>query len=124
LEVVAVASNAKGDLLSALDAGRGEIYVGEYQIHGDTARATNEQLLAKKDLPSAAEGRIVATTDANLAQIMRDQALTVHLVSIGAEAVCRVGWYKLKAGETAAPEQLEANYIRRSDAEIFSKPTP
>ena len=31
-------------------------------------------------------------------------------------------WQKLSAGETVSPEHLEANYIRRSDAEIFSKP--
>jgi tRNA threonylcarbamoyladenosine biosynthesis protein TsaB len=124
LEVVAVASNAKGNVLSVLDAGRSEIYVGGYQIHRDTARATNEQVLGRKDLPSAVKGRVVSTSDANLAEIMRDQAVAVHLVTTGAGTASRVGWYKLKAGETMSPEQLDANYIRRSDAEIFSKPTP
>lgn len=123
LEVVAVASNAKGNVVSALDAGRGEIYAAEYEIQGDIARARNEQLLSRKDLPSAATGRIISTTDSGLGQIVADQALSVHLVTIGAEAISRVGWRKLKAGETVSPEQLEANYIRRSDAEIFSKPT-
>jgi tRNA threonylcarbamoyladenosine biosynthesis protein TsaB len=122
LEVVAVASNAKGHVLSALDAGRGEIYTGQYEIQAGTGRAGNEQLLPRKDLPSVAKGRVVATSDSSLAQIAGDQALTFHHVTIGAEAISRVGWHKLKAGETVSPEQLEANYIRRSDAEIFSKP--
>jgi hypothetical protein len=33
-----------------------------------------------------------------------------------------LGWRKIQAGDTVSPEQLEANYIRQSDAEIFSKP--
>lgn len=124
LEVVAVASHATGNVLSALDAGRGEIYAGEYEILGKTARAGNEQLLTRTELPSAAKGRVVLTTEANLAQMAGNQALTVRLVTIGAEAISRVGWHKLKAGETVSSEQLEANYIRRSEAEIFSKSIP
>jgi hypothetical protein len=29
---------------------------------------------------------------------------------------------KIVAGQVTSPEALDANYIRRSDAEIFSKP--
>ena len=32
-----------------------------------------------------------------------------------------MGWKKILAGETTSPEALDANYIRRSDAEIFSQ---
>jgi hypothetical protein len=32
-----------------------------------------------------------------------------------------LGWRKIQLGETVLPEELEANYIRRSDAEILSK---
>lgn len=124
LEAVAVASNAEGRVLSALDAGRGEIYAGEYEVKGDTARPQSERLLPRVAVPTEAKGLIVSTTDSNLAQMAQDQAQTVHLVTIGAEAISRVGWHKLKTGETVSPEQLEANYIRRSDAEIFSKPIP
>jgi hypothetical protein len=38
--------------------------------------------------------------------------------------IARLGWRKLQAGETVSPEQLEANYMRRSDAEMFVKPVP
>ena len=48
--------------------------------------------------------------------------MTVHQVAVDAESIARVGWRKMQSGETVAPEQLDANYIRRSDAEIFSKP--
>jgi hypothetical protein len=35
--------------------------------------------------------------------------------------ITRLGWKKLQARETVSPEQLEANYMRRSDAEMFVK---
>lgn len=124
LEAVAVASNAKGSVFSALDAGRDEIYAGEYEVKGDTACPKNERLLPRNDIATSVKGLVVSTTDPNLAQMSQALARSVHLVTIGAEAISRVGWHKLKAGETVSPEQLEANYIRRSDAEIFSKPIP
>jgi hypothetical protein len=33
--------------------------------------------------------------------------------------VARLGFEHLRSGETVSPEALEANYIRRSDAEIL-----
>jgi len=44
------------------------------------------------------------------------------LVPVIATAVAQLGWRKLQTGETVTPEQLEANYIRRSDAEILASP--
>jgi hypothetical protein len=32
-----------------------------------------------------------------------------------------LGWHKVQSGETVGPEQLEANYIRRTDAELLEK---
>jgi len=124
LEVVAIAANTPGNVLSVLDAGRGEVYTGEYEVCRDIARARNEQLLPKNKFLSAAHGSVVSTPDAGLAQMARDSGLTVNVVQVGAETIARVGWRKLLAGETVSPEQLDANYIRRSDAEIFSKPAP
>jgi tRNA threonylcarbamoyladenosine biosynthesis protein TsaB len=39
-----------------------------------------------------------------------------------ADAIARIGLRKLLRGETADPATLDANYIRRSDAELFSLP--
>jgi hypothetical protein len=38
------------------------------------------------------------------------------------DVTARLGWARLLRGETVSPDALDANYIRRSDAEIFSKP--
>ena len=43
------------------------------------------------------------------------------LAPITAAALAGLGWRKIQSGETVTPEQLEANYIRRTDAEMLEK---
>ena len=122
LEVIAIAGNREGSWLAVLDAGRGEVYSGEYVVSRGAARKVSEELLPRDRFLSARRELVVSTPDPGLAQMARDVGMTVHLVAVDAESIARVGWRKMQAGETVAPEQLDANYIRRSDAEIFSKP--
>jgi len=123
LEAIAIASGTQGKILAALDAGRGEVYAGQYEIAGHAARLLLEQLLSKDELWSAAAKAAVATPDDTLAAFARNARIAVFPVATpGAEMISRLGWQKLQAGETVSPEQLEANYIRRSDPEIFAKP--
>lgn len=121
LEAVAVAGAARGTVIAALDAGRGEIYAGEYEI-GDTARKVNERLLTKEEFLAAAKGRTVVTPDQNVAELARGWGLnTVYTERPRSDAIAASGWQKIQAGETITAEALEANYIRRSDAEIFAR---
>jgi len=125
LEVVALASSTQGKVLAALDAGRDEVYSGLYEIAGDAAHLLLEQLLPKDEFWPAAAKTAVATPDETLAASARNAGVSVFPVAApGAEMISRLGWQKLQAGKTVSPEQLEANYIRRSDAEIFAKPVP
>ena len=39
------------------------------------------------------------------------------LPTVSADAIAGLGWHKILLGETVTPAQLEANYIRRTDAE-------
>ena len=122
LEVAALAPGKKGKVMAALDAGRGEVYVGEYEVSGDSARVGREQLIPKTDLSSAASGFLLSTSDASLADLATQAGGTVFRVDgISADMIANVGWKKLRAQQTVTPEQLDANYIRRSDAEIFAK---
>jgi tRNA A37 threonylcarbamoyladenosine modification protein TsaB len=58
-----------------------------------------------------------------LAETVRAAGVRVELIAHpNAGMIAQLGWEHLQRGETASPEELEANYIRRSDAEIFSKP--
>jgi tRNA threonylcarbamoyladenosine biosynthesis protein TsaB len=123
LEVVAVASRAQGKVAAALDAGRGDVYFGGYEITRDTVQVLQEQLLTKAEFLSAArESTIIITPDPDWAATAREARLKVFAVEApSTEMITRLGWKKLQAGETVSPEQLEANYMRRSDAEMFVK---
>ncbi len=122
LEVLAVGAATEGKIVAALDAGRGEIYSGEYRVAEDSAHVLHEQLLSKNEFLSQARGSTVSTPDGILAGLARDHGLSVLEVDPpDAHAIARVGWRKLRVNETVSPEQLEANYIRRPDAEIFAK---
>jgi tRNA threonylcarbamoyladenosine biosynthesis protein TsaB len=124
LEALAAAGGSKGTVLAVLDAGRNEIYAGEYQI-GEAATMLSERLLTREEFLASAEGHTVITPDAGVAAAARDAGLPVEEVERPhSDAIALIGWKKILAGETIAPELLEANYIRRSDAEIFSKPGP
>jgi len=120
LEVCAVASGVQGKIMAALDAGRQEVYVGDYEMGagGDP----NERLLTRSEFLAQAHGRIVVTPDPSLAEAAKPASLSVSLFPpITADAVARLGWKKIQSGQTVTPEQLEANYIRRTDAEMLEK---
>jgi len=105
-----------------LDGGRGEVYFGAYEIAGESVQVLQEQLLSKADFLSAAAESTIATPDLALAEVARDAGLSVVAVAPpNPEMIARFGWKKLQTGETVTPEQLEANYMRRSDAELFVK---
>lgn len=121
LEAVAMAANARGNIIAALDAGRGEVYVGEYEV-AENAKCVREHLLSANELASTAAGRVIVTPDKNVAESARAVGLTVEQIPRpDSAAIAHLGWQKILTGETLTPEALEANYIRRSD-EIFSKP--
>lgn len=122
LEVVATASRAQGQVVAVLDGGRGEVFLGAYEIVNDSVEVRQEELLSKPEFLIAARGSSVATPDPVLAALARDAGLTVIAVEPpSAATIARFGCKKLHAGQTVSPEQLEANYMRRSDAEMFVK---
>lgn len=124
LELVATASRAQGKVVAALDGGRGEVYFGAYEIAGESVCVLREELVSRAEFLSLAQESSVATTDSALAVAACDHGLTVFPIERpNVEMIARFGWKKLQVGETVSPERLEANYLRRSDAEMFVKPS-
>ena len=120
LEAVAAAVEVDGRAFAALDAGRGEIYVG--QAGGEALVPSSERLLTKEEFLSAAEGSVIVTPDKPVADAATAAGLRVHEVERPrSDAIARIGWRKIQSGQTTSAEALDANYIRRSDAEIFGK---
>jgi len=122
LEAVARTGRDQGRVFSVLDAGRGELYVGDYEL-GPPARMHSERLLGREEFFGESKGQLVVTPDANIADSARGAGFRAEQVGYPCSgAIARLGWERIQRGETILPEDLEANYIRRSDAEIFSKP--
>ena len=62
----------------------------------------------------------VVGVERRIAMIPVNSAVVV-VTPPGSEVIARIGAVKLLAGETVSVEALDANYLRRSDAEIFFK---
>ena len=123
LEVLARSAETNVKVLAALDAGRGEVYAGAYSFKSGGVSCVEERMLSMPELLAASEP--VVAYDSKIIDALRAANRPVILVAQPrADAVARLGFEKIKAGETVQPEALDATYIRRSDAEIkFSKPS-
>lgn len=121
LEAIATSIAAQGKVTAVMDAGRAEVYFGEYDVRGDGTHLLKEQLLTRKELLDSAKTPTVITADHTLAEAARQAGFPVHKIELPrSDAIARLGWRKICAGETISPEALDANYIR-SSSEIFSK---
>ena len=111
-----------GRVLAALDAGRNEIYLGEYDLRDGAAHMISERLVSRGEFLDQARVARVFTPDRSIAKPAREAGCVVEEIERPtSEAIARIGWEKIVSGETISSEDLEANYIRRSDAEIFAK---
>ncbi|MFZ3265339.1 MAG: tRNA (adenosine(37)-N6)-threonylcarbamoyltransferase complex dimerization subunit type 1 TsaB [Terriglobales bacterium] len=142
LESVAWSSSTPGRILAALSAGRNEIYAGDYERiaepPADDKRAygqrrernldpvllkQSERLLTLEEFLAEVQGKLVVTPDAALAELLRAKGPKCEQIDYpDSGVIARIGWQHIQRGQTVGPDQLEANYIRRSDAEIFAQP--
>jgi tRNA threonylcarbamoyladenosine biosynthesis protein TsaB len=130
LEAVARSTAAPGRVLAVLDAGRGDFYCGEYEFSGNlshplkssngvNALLVSEQLLTMQEFLTCAKDALIATPDEKITELAQRNGLhVVQVARLKADAIARLGFEKVQAADTLSPEELDANYIRRSDAEI------
>lgn len=119
LEAIANVSGKKGQVVAALDAGRGEMYVAQCDVSTCRVSVQMQQLVSPGEFAASVDGRLVITPDTKLSDLARSQELPATLVEYPrADVVARIGYEKIEAGDVVSVESLDANYIRRSDAEI------
>jgi tRNA threonylcarbamoyladenosine biosynthesis protein TsaB len=101
--------------MAAIDAGRNEVYVA-WQKAGER----QEGLLPFADAVESAKSQNlrVVTSDANLAARFANSELVSFC---GSEIAAQIGLKKLFSGETTDVLALDANYIRKSEAEYMQK---
>jgi len=108
----------RGPVHAVLDAGRGEIYYGEY-LRG---RCLREALMGGKDVAAIARDGVVVACEAKVAEALGALGLEVRMVEeplAGDALPFALG--RISAGDFDDAATLDANYLRRTDAEIFNK---
>jgi tRNA threonylcarbamoyladenosine biosynthesis protein TsaB len=107
-----------------LDAGRGEFYYGEYSngICLHEALLTRDEVIAAVHPCLLAEAAMVVTCEPAVAASLSE--LTAQLVRepTAADAL-RLALQRIQRKQFDDIASLDANYVRRTDAEIFAKPT-
>jgi tRNA threonylcarbamoyladenosine biosynthesis protein TsaB len=121
------ASSGLPHVLAAVDAGRGEYYVGEYQ----NGQNLGEVLLSGEETVAAAKqpGAGVLVCDESVAGDAPASATSacaalaicgpVYVQPPDAAEALRFALGRFRAGKFDDPETLHANYLRRSDAEVL-----
>jgi tRNA threonylcarbamoyladenosine biosynthesis protein TsaB len=122
-------NTASSRVLAVLDAGRGDVYVGDYELEPQIRMHSERLLSGEEFLAEIATAETlrkpIVTPNAAWAEKVRCAGIHVELIEYpNASVIAQLGWERLQRGETVLPEALEANYIRHSDAEIFAKQLP
>jgi tRNA threonylcarbamoyladenosine biosynthesis protein TsaB len=123
---LALLANASGlpHVLAAIDAGRGEYYVGEYR----NGHKVGEMLLNSEDTVAVAKqpGAGVLVCDESRADDVSASACSalalcgpVYVQPPDAAEALRFSLGRFRAGDFDDLETLDANYLRRSDAEVL-----
>jgi tRNA threonylcarbamoyladenosine biosynthesis protein TsaB len=118
LEVLArSAARAASRVVSAMDARRGEFYLGEYQRENGELRCVREWLAATAELMAVSEGAQVVTADRRIGEMTG-----ANLVPAPSSAdVARVGHRKFIRRQITSVDELDANYLRRDENLFFTK---
>jgi tRNA threonylcarbamoyladenosine biosynthesis protein TsaB len=111
------AGGGDGVVHAVLDAGRGEFYYGEYRGH----ECLREALLMGEEVSAAVAGGTVVVCEAKVAEALAELKPGV-VAEPGAVDALPFAVERAVAGDFDDGALLDANYLRRTDAEIFAKP--
>jgi tRNA threonylcarbamoyladenosine biosynthesis protein TsaB len=119
LAVLGSLTEDRGDSLALLDAGRNEFYA---------RRAEREWLASFEEITAAAAaGASLIVAEARIAATIAERLAPLRPLLVGSLDACaavRAALTRLRSGESGDLAALDANYLRRSDAELFARPVP
>ncbi len=117
LQLVALAAHQPA-ALAVLDAGRGEYYCGFYN-GGEVER---EEILKLDPLLAAAAGRGVITCEPLVHEKLSPHLDIATIPEPGAAQMLSLTQARISRGEWSDVATIDANYLRRTDAEILIAP--
>lgn len=120
LALLAASNRRFGDRTCALlDAGRGEFYCGVYE----RSTLLRESLMTLQDALEAAQRADTVVVCEQTVAVALEKHLALQIVDEPAAAdTLALALKRLATSEFDDPVTLDANYLRRNDAEIFAKP--
>jgi tRNA threonylcarbamoyladenosine biosynthesis protein TsaB len=117
LAVLASLADMRGDFLALLDAGRNEFYA---------RRAEREWLASFEEIATVAGTGVPLVIAAAGAETQAAERLAAwkpaRVGPLDAYAAVRAAVVRLRSGASDDLAALDANYLRRSDAELFARP--
>jgi tRNA threonylcarbamoyladenosine biosynthesis protein TsaB len=115
----------------AFDASRREVFLGQYEVNSRLPIRNDELLVTLDELAKLSnqwgQGKRLFTPDTAVWEFLKANVKDACLFNAyrtdrpDSASIARLGALKLQAGEIVSANDLEANYIRRSDAEILAK---
>ena len=128
LEAIAAASGRVGRIAAVMDARRGQLYGGvfdvgeEVELRGDEIVAEPRELLEHLEKELDAGPRWIATPTPGVLEGLLPHGVSVQAVARAlAEVIGQRGLAKYRHGRAISALELDANYVRRSDAELLWK---
>jgi tRNA threonylcarbamoyladenosine biosynthesis protein TsaB len=122
LEAATRLTQVNGHVIVALDAARKQVFVGDYNFraseHQETLVTWEEFFVSAR----VSKARLFSPDESVREAAATHGVVVEEMAAPQADMFARIGYEKLIVGETASAELLEANYIRASDAELFSLP--
>lgn len=104
-------ARARDGACGVLDAGRGEYYCG--------AEFDSERMLSSVEVRGLAATRALVTCEE---RVVRSLGSSMELISEpGGEAMASLMYQRMAAGHWSDVASSDANYLRRTDAELLSK---
>lgn len=107
----------EGSVHAVLDAGRGEFYYGEYVGR----RLVREALLSEDEVRAAVGGGVLVVCEAKVAEALAGMRPRMVAEPVAGDALA-FAVERAGMGDFDDAALADANYLRRSDAEIFAKP--
>lgn len=131
LEAVAMqSSGARSIVVPVLDARRGQVYYGVYRrtdaglaLEGDEYVVSPDEFVAKLSETAKGSAATIATPDAEVISLLvpllePGSAVFETVSSVLAPFIGRIGYARALRGEVTDALALDANYVRRTDAEM------
>lgn len=113
---LALLTRGRESALAALDAGRGEFYLGRYGAD----RCRQEGLATQEELRVAVGDEELIVCEAKLAEALVGMRLCVVPEPMATDALGIV-LRRIEAGQFEDVATLDANYLRRTDEQLFAR---